>query len=257
MMTAVRGSAPPPSRVAWSTTQRPSTVRARVRAGPGSPADAARRARAATARTACGTGWTARGRRGTGRAGPRRSRWPPPARRGCRTAAGPDRRRPVRRRRRRPTEARRSPPAMAASTSATKGGVVLGELRAAAIPVQAEAAPAATVGHERGAQLVADPTRPQQLAVARVQNLGIEVLPSCHGPAIHGAMVDEAFELLRRIPQLPHGLLDGLEEPERHRAELDLQAERNAATDRRRVDPQADGGEERIGSVAHRLGRRP
>jgi flavorubredoxin len=37
----------------------------------------------------------------------------------------------------------------------------------------------------------------------QVQNLGIEVLPSCHGPAIHGAMVDEAFELLRRIARLP------------------------------------------------------
>jgi hypothetical protein len=45
-----------------------------------------------------------------------------------------------------------------------EGGLVLDELRAAAIPVQAEAAPAATVGHERAAQLVADPTRPQQLA---------------------------------------------------------------------------------------------
>jgi hypothetical protein len=39
--------------------------------------------------------------------------------------------------------------------------------------------------------------------VDQVQELGIEVLPSCHGPAIHGPMVDEAFELIRRIPQLP------------------------------------------------------
>jgi flavorubredoxin len=42
-----------------------------------------------------------------------------------------------------------------------------------------------------------------QAYVDHVQNLGIEVLASCHGPAIHGAMVDEAFELVRRIPGLP------------------------------------------------------
>jgi hypothetical protein len=29
------------------------------------------------------------------------------------------------------------------------------------------------------------------------------VIATCHGPAIHGAMVDEAFELIRRIPDLP------------------------------------------------------
>lgn len=39
--------------------------------------------------------------------------------------------------------------------------------------------------------------------VDHVQHLGIDVLASCHGPAIHGAMVEEAFELIRRIPQLP------------------------------------------------------
>jgi flavorubredoxin len=42
-----------------------------------------------------------------------------------------------------------------------------------------------------------------QAHVERVQRLGIEVLPNCHGPAIHGAMVDEAFALIRRIPELP------------------------------------------------------
>jgi hypothetical protein len=39
--------------------------------------------------------------------------------------------------------------------------------------------------------------------IDRVQDMGIEVLPSCHGPAIRGAMVEVAFELIRRIPQLP------------------------------------------------------
>jgi hypothetical protein len=39
--------------------------------------------------------------------------------------------------------------------------------------------------------------------VDHVQHLGIETLASCHGPAVHGPMVDEAFELIRRIPQLP------------------------------------------------------
>jgi hypothetical protein len=39
--------------------------------------------------------------------------------------------------------------------------------------------------------------------VDHVQHLGIEVLASCHGPAVHGAMVEEAFGLIRRIPQLP------------------------------------------------------
>jgi hypothetical protein len=39
--------------------------------------------------------------------------------------------------------------------------------------------------------------------VDRVQALGIEVPPNCHGPAIHGALVDEAFELIRRVPELP------------------------------------------------------
>jgi hypothetical protein len=39
--------------------------------------------------------------------------------------------------------------------------------------------------------------------VDHVQHLGIEALASSHGPAIHGTMVDEAFELIRRIPQLP------------------------------------------------------
>jgi len=44
-----------------------------------------------------------------------------------------------------------------------------------------------------------------------VQNLGIEVIPSCHGPAVHGPMVDEAFELLRRVPSLPLWLEPGQE----------------------------------------------
>ena len=37
----------------------------------------------------------------------------------------------------------------------------------------------------------------------RVQKLSIEVIPSCHGPAIHGSMVDQTFELLRRVPDVP------------------------------------------------------
>jgi hypothetical protein len=36
--------------------------------------------------------------------------------------------------------------------------------------------------------------------VDHVHGLGIEVMPGCHGPAIHGNMVDDAFELIRRIP---------------------------------------------------------
>lgn len=36
-----------------------------------------------------------------------------------------------------------------------------------------------------------------------VQRLGIDVIPSCHGPAIYGAMVEEAFELIRKVPDLP------------------------------------------------------
>ncbi len=27
-------------------------------------------------------------------------------------------------------------------------------------------------------------------------------MPNCHGPAIHGPMVDESFGLIRRIPDL-------------------------------------------------------
>jgi hypothetical protein len=36
-----------------------------------------------------------------------------------------------------------------------------------------------------------------------VQNLDIEVIPSCHGPAIHRPMIDEAFALIRQVPELP------------------------------------------------------
>lgn len=42
-----------------------------------------------------------------------------------------------------------------------------------------------------------------QAYVDHIQNLGIEALASSHGPAVHRAMVGEAFELIRRIPQLP------------------------------------------------------
>lgn len=36
-----------------------------------------------------------------------------------------------------------------------------------------------------------------------VQSLGIEVLPSCHGPTIYGPMVDDAFQLLSEVPSMP------------------------------------------------------
>ncbi|MGH3549678.1 MAG: MBL fold metallo-hydrolase [Pseudonocardiaceae bacterium] len=39
--------------------------------------------------------------------------------------------------------------------------------------------------------------------VDAIAELGITVMPCCHGPAIHGPMVEEAFELIRRIPELP------------------------------------------------------
>lgn len=39
--------------------------------------------------------------------------------------------------------------------------------------------------------------------VDNVQQLDIGVMPSCHGPAIYGPMIDEAFDLIRRIPELP------------------------------------------------------
>jgi hypothetical protein len=45
-----------------------------------------------------------------------------------------------------------------------EGGLVLGELRPAPVAEDAEAAPAAAFGHERGAQLLADAARAQQLA---------------------------------------------------------------------------------------------
>ncbi|MDQ4094331.1 MAG: MBL fold metallo-hydrolase [Actinomycetota bacterium] len=51
--------------------------------------------------------------------------------------------------------------------------------------------------------------------VDTLAELDIRVLPNCHGPAIHGPMVQEAFELIRRIPQLPRW-----EEP----GQLDLEA---------------------------------
>lgn len=47
--------------------------------------------------------------------------------------------------------------------------------------------------------------------VDRVQSLGVEVLPNCHGPAISGTMVDEAFELIRRVPDLPPWIEPGQE----------------------------------------------
>ena len=52
-----------------------------------------------------------------------------------------------------------------------------------------------------------------------------------------------------------HGVLDGPEERERHRAELDLEPERHAAADRRRVDPQPDGGQERVAVLLDQLDR--
>lgn len=39
--------------------------------------------------------------------------------------------------------------------------------------------------------------------VDNVQQLDIGVMPNCHGPAIYGPMIDEAFDLIRRIPELP------------------------------------------------------
>lgn len=39
--------------------------------------------------------------------------------------------------------------------------------------------------------------------VDHVQGLGIEVMPGCHGPAIHGAAVEEAFRLIRQVPGMP------------------------------------------------------
>ena len=58
-----------------------------------------------------------------------------------------------------------------------------------------------------------------QAYVDHVQNLGIEALASSHGPAVHRAMVDEAFELIRRIPQLPR-----FEEPGQNALEAMLAA---------------------------------
>jgi flavorubredoxin len=40
--------------------------------------------------------------------------------------------------------------------------------------------------------------------VDRVQNLDIDTAASCHGPAIHHDLIDEAFELIRRVPELPY-----------------------------------------------------
>jgi flavorubredoxin len=51
--------------------------------------------------------------------------------------------------------------------------------------------------------------------VDTLAELDIQVLPNCHGPTIYGPMVQEAFELIRRIPELPRW-----EEP----GQLDLEA---------------------------------
>jgi hypothetical protein len=55
-----------------------------------------------------------------------------------------------------------------------EGSLLLGELRAPPVAVQAEEAPAAAVGDERGAQLVADTTWTEQLTEARA-GLGVPV----------------------------------------------------------------------------------
>jgi flavorubredoxin len=39
--------------------------------------------------------------------------------------------------------------------------------------------------------------------VDRVQSLDITTAASCHGPTIHQGMIDEAFELIRQVPELP------------------------------------------------------
>lgn len=44
-----------------------------------------------------------------------------------------------------------------------------------------------------------------------VQALGIDVMPNCHGPTIHGPMVAEAFALIRGIPELPAWIEPGQE----------------------------------------------
>ena len=53
--------------------------------------------------------------------------------------------------------------------------------------------------------------------------------------------------------RFPHGVLDCLEECERHRPELDLQPEFPAGVDRSRLDAQPDSSEKRIGSFADHL----
>jgi flavorubredoxin len=39
--------------------------------------------------------------------------------------------------------------------------------------------------------------------VDAVQKLDIQVMPSCHGPAIHQPLIEEAFALIRQVPELP------------------------------------------------------
>src|SRR5204863_86325 len=57
------------------------------------------------------------------------------------------------------------------------------------------------------------------------------------------------------LQRLPHGLLDRLEEGERHRAELDLQAKSDAGADRSRLDAQPDARQERRRALAEQLDR--
>src|SRR6266545_3102490 len=55
------------------------------------------------------------------------------------------------------------------------------------------------------------------------------------------------------VQRFPHGVLDRLEERERHCSELDLQPEFQAAVDRGRLDAQADSGEERVAGLPDSL----
>jgi flavorubredoxin len=40
--------------------------------------------------------------------------------------------------------------------------------------------------------------------VDHVQELGMDCIVSCHAPTIHAPMIDEAFELIRKVPELPY-----------------------------------------------------
>ncbi len=68
--------------------------------------------------------------------------------------------------------------------------------------------------------------------VDHVESLGISVMDTCHGPAIRGAMVDEAFELIRRVPDLPRWAEPG---------QADLEAMLAAATAEPATDTAAAG----------------